>query len=549
MGRLFSNACIVDASLTYDTAQGRKSLCATVVVILFIPVPVPVLHVVRTALVHKQKPVSVSPTLGSIGSMTLADQQRQDVETHNVAQVADTSSVTYGDDDADSNCRAGVLESRGKTWETGLELYFKVPDWTEGTVVRAALGAGITSIDRCWGILEKSRPHLEPGGELVFQLGPGGSAGGDMVGCILNGQLLEKAHNIDVSYHGSHCYALPPPPPQLYEECPKGAFQLKLESLWDAGQGWTARVLMHAAQWVPSRPIRLVVPTDTEDAPGGGVRTSVLGVGMRIREIFNARLVGSSRYALDFELGSASQSSCGVEADKEGTAGHPKWGCFTFHASPAPEWTAFSSSALMMCPITHPVLPPPSPAPSPPPPPPRPPPPPSPPPPSPHPPVPLKSPPPPDMHALPPPSPVVLVLVGAHSGQPQQQKAPSGAASAISGGLAQPCPLDKLSSPGSVLCPLWDGFAEQPLTYGMGLMLAVAILALAVCPSANASDRRVRNASRGRGGSGAKELPTSRDPKSRRKRGKAATRGKQSRQQESDEEDDEEDGVGYSMKP
>ena len=72
-----------------------------------------------------------------------------------------------------ASCQAGLVESRGRTWETGAELYFKVPDWAPGVLVQANVGPGITGIDQCWNILEGSKPSLNKGGLLSFELGHG----------------------------------------------------------------------------------------------------------------------------------------------------------------------------------------------------------------------------------------------------------------------------------------------------------------------------------------------------------------------------------------
>ena len=59
------------------------------------------------------------------------------------------------------DCRAGVVESRGKVWATGLELYFNIPDWQPNLLVRAAVGPDIVGIDKCWNAAGSARrsPH------------------------------------------------------------------------------------------------------------------------------------------------------------------------------------------------------------------------------------------------------------------------------------------------------------------------------------------------------------------------------------------------------
>ena len=266
------------------------------------------------------------------------------------------------------DCQASILETRGRTWDTGAEVYFKIPDWSPGAVVTSEVGSGITSIDQCWNIREGSKPHLQ-NGVLTFELGALSKGVRDpgVVGCILNGALLQKKHNVPVSYHGPHCFALPPPPPVTFEECSPD-FRFTIESEWGGRGGWTARVLLHADSWRAGKPVRIILPESFDEAShvAGTEGTAILGTSTRIQEVFNAKLKGSHRLSFDFELSEASQSSCGEKADND----HVQWGCFTFHAAPAPPVALVEGRTKLMCPLTHPVAPPPpilSPTPSPPP--------------------------------------------------------------------------------------------------------------------------------------------------------------------------------------
>ena len=258
------------------------------------------------------------------------------------------------------------MPNRGRRWATGLEMYFKVPDWAPNMLVQAAVGRGITGIDRCWHIKDGSEPSLDRHGVLSFETGPGGgTSDADVVGCILNGQLsIEDTRDIAVTYHGPHCYTQPPPPPAPFEECPP-SWSFTIESSWGGAKGWTARVLLHMADWAPKRPVRLVFPSDEPEDGDEGVHTAILGTSLRVQEAYNAKLLGSSRLVFDFALDEASPSSCGEQADRDK---HTKWGCFTFHAQPAPQASEVEGRVKLMCPITHPLAPPPLPPPSPPPP-------------------------------------------------------------------------------------------------------------------------------------------------------------------------------------
>ena len=194
------------------------------------------------------------------------------------------------------DCQASIVPNRGRQWDGGMELYFKVPDWWPNVLVQAAVGRGITGIDRCWHIREGSQPTLDIHGMLSFELGPSGSAtDADIVGCILNGHLeVDDTRDVAITYHGPHCYALPPPPPAGYEECPP-SWKFEIESSWGATGGWTARVLLHLADWAPNRAVRLVFPSDEPEDGDEGVKTAILGTNLRVQEAYNAKLLGSSR--------------------------------------------------------------------------------------------------------------------------------------------------------------------------------------------------------------------------------------------------------------
>ena len=387
------------------------------------------------------------------------------------------------------DCQAGRIEGRGRVWQTGLEIYFRVPDWSEGTSVTAAVGPGITGIDKCWNVLEGSTPTLDRTGNLNFQLGPPGAAGGDVVGCILNGQLL--ATYVAVRYHGAHCYSQPPPPPAIFEGCPPGMLEFTIASLWDKGEGWTARILVRPSQWREGRLIRVVLPARDDATLASGSTLVLASAGVAIKEVFNARLVGSSRRAIEFALSAASQSSCGEVAADEPVG---TWSCFTFHAQPAPDPNTFQSRVRLECPVTHPVAPPPSAAPAPPPWPRMPP---LPPPPPPPPPTPSPRPP----HPSPPPAPDVPSIemlrvygssgvYGFSSARSKASPPPEPSNAVMS---ARPhsgiwsCPVGARSMLGSRVCPAWDGLQEaaaaQPITSGLAAVLLVALLWMLCTPS------------------------------------------------------------------
>ena len=134
------------------------------------------------------------------------------------------------------DCDAYV-EERGRSWATGLEIYFRVPDWQQGLVVQAEVGLGISSVDQCWGTLDGSTPRLDGTGMLSFELGPAGHSTKDtnVVGCILNGVLEGLKRDVAVVYHGPHCFSLPPPPPAGFERCDPYKWKFTVQSSWGGG--------------------------------------------------------------------------------------------------------------------------------------------------------------------------------------------------------------------------------------------------------------------------------------------------------------------------
>ena len=148
-----------------------------------------------------------------------------------------------------------------------------------------------------------------------------------VVGCVLQGALI-NVHDILVFYSGRHCYSAPPPPPQLYDICPKG-FKFAIASPWGVGQGWSLRVLMHADQWLPGRKVRVAFrQSDDQEADAGVEEDGVSG--LTVADNYNASLVGSSKLGLDFTLAAAPESSCGQEADLDKTM---RWG---YRSMPSP---------------------------------------------------------------------------------------------------------------------------------------------------------------------------------------------------------------------
>ena len=296
------------------------------------------------------------------------------------------------------------MKKRTKIWAGGCEIYFRVPDWVPDTTVTVDFGgSSIAGIKDCWHIVNGSAT-LGRLGTLSFKLGPPGHSAGDakQVGCILVGDLTDLEH-VSVDYHSKNCYTMPPPPPRMFEPCGE-KFKLDVYSVWDTG--FMARVLMPFAAWRKGAEMKLEMSGDAEDEFFGGGRgggnTAIVASRFRMREVFNAKVVGQpTRYAATFVLGEASQSSCGEDADKTNKlARKPVWGCFSFSVEPGPNGNEVAARTRIQCGTDNPI----PAAPPPPPPPPRPPPPPPPPPP----PSPGPPPPPSPGPTLPPPPPPPL---------------------------------------------------------------------------------------------------------------------------------------------
>eukprot|EP00966_Prymnesium_polylepis_P051550 1192791-Prymnesium_polylepis.1 len=110
-------------------------------------------------------------------------------------------------------CEAALVRSRTKTWATGFEVYFRIPEWTPGTLVTADLGRRVAAVKDCWHVEERSAT-LDSSGRLSFRLGGVPRDKDKAVGCVLDGQI-DTTLDVHVEYHGTRCFATPPPPPHL----------------------------------------------------------------------------------------------------------------------------------------------------------------------------------------------------------------------------------------------------------------------------------------------------------------------------------------------
>ena len=185
------------------------------------------------------------------------------------------------------------------------------------------------------------------------------------------------------------------------------------------------------------------------------------------------------------------QASCGAAADKDPVG---TWGCFTFHAQPAPDAAVFEKHTRLLCPTTHPVAPPPSPAPR----------------------LPPGQPPPPSSQpGRPPPPPPATLPPSPQLPQPQQrmrqqpsqmlvldegidaeqqslrqqalqqltltrQGLPTGAVPGI-----PPCPLDPGYYMGAAACKAWAVAWTDPTTSAVGLALVAVLIFLMLSPSSS----------------------------------------------------------------
>ena len=296
------------------------------------------------------------------------NKKRHSVESDTQERAQHRSAIEM--DDVAANCEAKVIEDRARVWDTGAELQFSIPDWDEGIIVRVGVGTGIHGVQTCWNIA--GTPELDQHhGILSFALGARGHDDQPIVGCLLQGALEPRVHDIPVAYSGPHCFSAPPPPPMLFDACPS-SFRFTIASLWGAGQGWSARVLMHDDQWIPGRKVRIALRKDDEDDTDDDgdsdvdtIADGLGGSGLKVADNYNAHFLGSSSLALDFALAGASESSCGQEADMDKKV---HWSCFTFHTFPDPdqpiaakfaERSIAGGRARVLCPSHRPQHPPP----------------------------------------------------------------------------------------------------------------------------------------------------------------------------------------------
>jgi hypothetical protein len=170
----------------------------------------------------------------------------------------------WGIDWPTASCRARVVPQYDgamvNQWPVGDGTYkyritFEIPDWLEGQEVAVDLGRKTTGIEgSCSGVHPENLPYVESGtGTLRFHLGPqttGGNA--NQVSC----QMIGEYEDATITYHGSHCYRSPPPPPHVHTVCSALiANSFVFRTYEERGTGWKG--VLHVGTWVPGLVLRI----------------------------------------------------------------------------------------------------------------------------------------------------------------------------------------------------------------------------------------------------------------------------------------------------
>jgi hypothetical protein len=234
----------------------------------------------------------------------------------------------YGIDWNTASCRARVIpQTSGEIvnqWGLGdgtftYYITFEIPDWLEGQEIAVELGSKTTGIQgTCSGALQGSQPYVEIGtGTLRFSLGAqtdGQHA--NQVGC----QMIGEYEDATITYHGTHCYRSPPPPPHVHSVCAAliaNSFVFRTYDQRDTG--WKG--VLHLGTWVPG----LVLRIDFNGQPFKVLSAQYAELGGECTDTF-----------CDFVLGNAGNTEhINTQAGQMTLTG----GTFNFVADPAPPVT------------------------------------------------------------------------------------------------------------------------------------------------------------------------------------------------------------------
>ena len=260
-----------------------------------------------------------------IASAALARAQEQQQEYNGNISPPPPHPPGWGIDWNTASCRARVIpQTSGEIvdhWGVGddtfmYQITFEIPDWLEGQEIAVDLGSTTTGISQCTGTLQGSQPYVEAG-TLRFSLGAktdGQHA--NQVGCQMKGVYEDAV----ITYHGTHCYRSPPPPPHAHSVCAALiADNFVFQTYEERGTGWKG--ILHIGTWVPGLVLRI----------------SFNGQPFKVQSAQYAELGGECTDTFcDFVLGNAgNMDHINTQAGQMTTTG----GTFNFVADPAPAVT------------------------------------------------------------------------------------------------------------------------------------------------------------------------------------------------------------------
>ena len=198
-----------------------------------------------------------------IASVALARAQEQQEYNGNISPPP-PHPPGWGIDWNTASCRASVIpQTSGEIvnqWPSGdgtfmYTITFEIPDWLEGQEIAVELGSKTTGLQgECSGVLSGTQSYVEVGtGTLRFSLGAqtdGQHA--NQVGCQMKGEYEDAV----ITYHGTHCYRSPPPPPHVHSVCAALIADSFVFQTYDQRDtGWKG--ILHIGTWVPGLVLRI----------------------------------------------------------------------------------------------------------------------------------------------------------------------------------------------------------------------------------------------------------------------------------------------------
>ena len=137
-------------------------------------------------------------------------------------------------------------------WTGGFATNIKIPDWIEGNTVTLKL-KGITKLKDCYNGVEAFWGDAG-GRSMIFFVRLGRNPDGaqkNTFTCTLDGTFQREGH--DITYHGTNCFAAPPPPPANFLPCNDFSFEWYGEAPFRRG----LVVAKSDGAWYQGRVVRL----------------------------------------------------------------------------------------------------------------------------------------------------------------------------------------------------------------------------------------------------------------------------------------------------